>query len=261
MTLDDSAAGQTGPGPRRPGPALVAALIPIAIGGLLGYKVAYAFSVGDLSVLGGALALFILASLIALAGVVGVVALARPEGGARGTGRLALVAAGLLAVGGLAGYGLTPVLGLGYHRPVTISVSGAATLRLQDGAFVGRASAPATCESMPDRQVVGSVTAANLGELSSSTIGATVLFLSEDGPAVRIELWIDGADLSEGEAQPFWNGPAATSDMTPSGSSARAAFDAVLSGPLKPGDPAPQGWPARLSGGITWSCPGWPEPG
>ena len=114
---------------------------------------------------------------------------------------------------------------------------------------------------MPDSETVSEVSARDLGELISGTLGGTVALPVAGSTVASLGLSIDGADLVSGAAQPVWSGQGEVTDVTERRTSGRVSFhDAALQPFDKEGQQFPEGWPSTLSGELSWACGGWLDP-
>jgi hypothetical protein len=126
----------------------------------------------------------------------------------------------------------------------------------------------AECRSVPDSSSAAEITALDLGELGSGTLRAMLGLSAGPSATVAVEFFIDGADLPEGSAQLSWTGSAQASSMSAGGTSGKLTFsNLALSDPAAKPDPAASaasavatGWPASISGSLTWSCQPWATP-
>jgi len=209
--------------------------------------------------LAGAVPMFLLAVVVVGLGLVGLVSLGVRRGRLNVAIGTLFATAGLLAGGAVVGWASAGATGGTEPVPVVLQAAGTATLTMavDPGAFAARDGGAATCESEQDGRGVAIVTALDLGQLGPGTLRARVS-PSADGPdGGRVELWIDGADLPEGASQPFWLGSA---EVTRSDGAGQATFiDVGREGDpaLVPGSGAADGWPASLSGTLSWSCQPW----
>jgi len=265
MTTSISPASRDAP-PRRRSSASTVVVAIVAIGAVVagifvGREIALEQSRGLF--LAGAVPMFLLAIVVVGLCLVGLVSLGVRRGRLNVAIGTVFATAGLLAGGSVAGWASAGATSGTEPVPVVLRAAGTATLTMaaDPGAFAARDGGAATCESEQDGRGVAIVTALDLGELGSGTMRARVS-PSADGPdAGRVELWIDGGDLPEGASQPFWLGSA---EITRSDGAGQATFIDVG----REGDPAPEpgsdakdisadGWPASLSGTLSWSCQPW----
>jgi hypothetical protein len=247
---------------RRLGPwlVLVAAL---AIGILAGREIAAERS---RSFLGGIFVVLLLAVGIVALGAAAVVGVFL-HGGRLGIVTKSLVAAaGLLVVGTVGGHLTAGLTGAIDRAPVVLESVGTSTIDLTGAveSFAPRDNSAAVCRSVPDEQAVGDVYESDLGELSGATLRGTLTASSTSSDVGSLELWIDGGDLSDGADQPFWGGPV-TIQAGRDGFAGVATFSRLgrESGPAKgdvTGTPTPtptDGWPATMSGQLSWTCAAW----
>jgi hypothetical protein len=154
--------------------------------------------------------------------------------------------------------------------PVVLEATGVTHLQMPVGPmpFVAKDGGPADCRSGPDSRAVAGVTALDLGELGSGTLRAMVALPGPEDASASVEMFIDGGDLPEGTYQPFWSGPVKVTTSKSQGATGTLTFHAL---PLEPdpgqakagetGPPADTGgWPATISGTLSWSCGPWAAP-
>jgi hypothetical protein len=242
--------------------ALVARWWPVApgalVGGYLTYQLGYASSQGGLgAALGAAVLLPVIGGLV----VVGFIAGAALQSSRRGraAGRALIVATVALGATVIAATIAVPTLGLGHRDPVTLQARGSAALSLSEPiGFEPAPGNPARCSSLPGQRVVGAVFAEGLGELEGASLRGTISPPSS-GQEGMLELFVDGADVPGGSAQPFWHGRASFTGAA-DGTSGTATFDrlALQVDSDLPG--AGIAWPAVLAGEITWACDPWRDP-
>jgi len=228
-------------------------IVPVGIGLWIGRDIAYRegetgnafYTIGHKVIAAGLALLFALIAAIAFG---------------LGRRRVAAIASAsavvLLAATFVAAQAANP-LGLGYRAPVVATSDGVATLAL-DGVtgFVAKEASVVRCASAPDSTATSSVEGLDLGELNAGTLRGT---LSLDATTTgHLELFVDGADLSEGAAQPVWTGVAQLEDLAGDATAGTAAFTKLAySDPdVAKGGPAPTDgkWPAALSGTLRWDC-------
>lgn len=235
------------------------AMVPLGVGAFLGYQAAYQSSLGGLGGIGAAFIAMGIGALVVVAGLVGIANALRPAGRGRVASRYAFAAAGLIAVGGVGGAAAVPLLDLGYHAPVVLSARGEASVTL-DGidTFERRASGRADCQSVEDGTDVQGVTALSLGLLNGGLLRAGIsLPAPGTTTAGSISLWIDGASLPEGSAQPFWDNLNPVIDSSPGSATGRARFEGAAIHEDELMGSSAGSWPATLSGEITWACGPW----
>ena len=234
--------------------ALVLIVVAWLIGGIaVGRIHAWNQSVGGMTAAFGGI-IFAVAALALLvfgiAAVIGERALRAPRGSA---GRATKVGLAALIVGGLLGYATAAATGGTYREPVIRESTGTANavITSPDTTFIPTADGPATCRSVSDEDTLGEVTALDLGELGDGTLRAFAWVESETG--VRLELFIDGADVADGLA-PSWAGLASVRSRSVDGMSATIAFDglSIVTDPKLPTPAA--AWPKALSGSLGWTC-------
>lgn len=154
--------------------------------------------------------------------------------------------------------------------PLVLDATGSTHIEMPRGAlpFVARDGGRAACRSGPDSLKVADVTALELGELGSGTLRAMLGLPLETSDKASAELFIDGGDLPEGSYQPFWTGPVRITESHDDGASGTMTFHNLTlepdPGAMKSGStgaPADAGgWPATLSGTLSWTCQPWASP-
>jgi len=156
------------------------------------------------------------------------------------------------------------------HEPVVLAAAGQTQVELQAGAipFVARDGGRADCRSVPDSQTVADITALDLGELGSGTLRAMIGVPVQLSDGATAELFIDGGDLPEGSPQLSWSGPVQVTELGAEGASGKLTFTSLgLANPASKPDPASSvltsaapGWPATISGSLSWTCQPWATP-
>ena len=240
------------------------------VGVLAGRAIAYQGSVGGFGAVDAAvLSFFLIVAVVGLV-LIGLIARKFRHGQVSPAIGTLLAAAGLLAVGALGGSATAAAFGGLYHEPVVLAAAGQTQVELQAGAipFVARDGGRADCSSGPDSQAVARITALDLGELGSGTLRATIGVPGQAADGATAELFIDGGDLPEGSMQPFWSGPVQLAELGGEGASGKLTFTSLgLSnaaekpeqGSSGPTSAAP-GWPATISGSLSWTCQPWATP-
>jgi hypothetical protein len=234
----------------------------VGVGAYLGYLIADSLTMtSGLAILG---TLFIGAVIMAILFVLGVVAAAvglQPDRRGRPAARAVIVSGVLLVVGVAVGWALTPVLGLGYHPAIESESLGTMSLSLDglDG-FESDGDAAAFCRSAPDSDAVAYVTANALGSVATGTVTASLIMNPLDSPDGRPTFGIGVTPAVKGEnAAPNWHG---SGDLEPieGDRGGRITFTGAALVAGETGRP-PLGWPAELSGVLSWSCDAWSLPG
>jgi len=245
---------------RRLGPWLV--LVAALAGGLLaGREIA---SEQSRYFLGGIFILFFLAVVIVVLAGGAVVGVFLHRGRVNTATKSLVGAVGLLVVGAIAGHLTAGMTGAIDRPPVVLESAGTSTIDLTGAvqSFAPHDNGATVCRSVPDGRTVGDVYGSNLGALGSATLRGTLSASSEVGSGGSLELWIDGGDLTNGADQPFWSGPA-TIQASPDGFMGVATFSRLAreSGPAKGGatgtSTPTDGWPATMSGQLSWTCAAW----
>lgn len=232
------------------------ALPGLLVGGYLGFQGGYITSEGGMAALGAAFIILIIGGLVLLLGVIGAILVA--SGASRRGGQGLLLGSAGIVVGALLGWGSVPTLGLGYRAPVTLTAAGSAEVRLDgDVGFTSFADGQTDCRSIADSTAVASVWALDLGELRSGTLRAMADLPAAEGSG-SISLFIDGADIPEGDPHPSWSGPARFV-TDPGGTSGTVEFS-DLPALAEDGSGRPiEGWPGTLGGRLHWQCDPWAD--
>ena len=227
------------------------ALLPLGLGGAVGYASGYQMTLPELASLGGIFLLFLLGGAIAVIGVVGLIALVANRGS---LGSFLLITAGCLLVGGLGGFLAVRGLERGYREPVVLHAAGTTNATLTDSGFAPATDGQARCDSVAGGTAVSDVTAVALGDLREKGMLRAQFGLSGQTGG-QIELFVDAAD-SGGLEQPFWSGPVVLSAAADGATGTATFTNAALEAGGKSAG-APAGWPPVLSGSITWTCASW----
>ena len=172
-----------------------------------------------------------------------------------------VAAAGLLAVGTFAGNLTADLTGAIDHPPAVLEAPGQAAIDLVAGVnpFAPRENSSVTCRSVPGQRIVGDLYAPDLGRLGTGMLRGTV---SRSPGAIgegSAELWI--TDIADGADQPFWSGPV-TIQADPDGLTGVALFTGLLrennaKGAATTSSTPTDGWPATMSGQLSWTCAAW----
>jgi hypothetical protein len=226
----------------------------LAVGAYLGYVIAaniyetgFAFFN---AIVAGLIALAILFVLVVVAIILALV----PDKSGRPTARAAIVGGLLLAVGVGLGWVITPVLWPEFRQPLILEAPGTMTLALDgiDG-YAGGGDALATCRSEVDTEEVASVEAVVVGTIGPAVVAASVWIQSGNADLM---VWIAPAADDEGTV-PMWQGPEGVVEVTNVDGGGRIVFSGIRLTARDEAGRAPEGWPAELSGTLTWSCGAW----
>ena len=234
----------------------------VIVGLLSGRSFAYMSSIGGFS---AALGVPLLGMAL-VGGVVGVAVVAAILARLRGTSigstlRFVALATGVLALAAMIGAVTARATGAIYVEPIVLQAGGRIHVDVTSEGmpFVVRADAAAECASVPDGRLVGSITALDVGELGDGTLRGSIGLGTEPGQS-RIEFFIDGADLPEGDLPPVWGGTVPIDEVTSDRSAGRASFDNLRlldEGKDPDATVPPSEWPESLSGTISWTCDPW----
>jgi hypothetical protein len=237
-------------------PRLVFRAAVLVLGFLIGRSIAYQVSRGGLeAAIGGGLwvygTLFVLVILFAFVGI-----RARIRRRPVGATLRPLALSSLIFVGAAIVGNVTAAFTGGLHREAQVlEASGTITLRL-DGVtgFVAAEGSPARCASLPDGMDVAGVTGLELGLLGTRHLRGSVSLPFGNEADAHVELWIDGADLPEGAAQPVWTGPVMVSVRPGEDRPGQATFDSLplVHNPDLP--PYGEPFPETLAGSLVWNC-------
>lgn len=178
-----------------------------------------------------------------------------------------LAAAGLLAAGTVGGNATSSASGGLYHQPVVLEAAGQTHFELEPVVvpFVAKDPGRAACSSVPDGRTVAAITALELGKLGSGTLRATLSLTAQAPDRATAEFFIDGADLQEGSIAPSWSGSVKVTEIGVDGASGKLTFSGLeVSNPAAKPDSGSSavrstapGWPASLSGSLSWTCQPW----
>ena len=223
----------------------------LSSGFILGWSFITERSAGGLGgAIGAAFAvLALIAELVLLVGV-GLVATAIRRGHLTGAIRTLLFAGALVGVGAAGGAAYATAFGEGSHvAGIASETPGTTTAELNPSSisFVARKGGEASCTSDADAGHVWRVTALDLGQLGTGTLRAT-LNLPAAASGLSAEFWVDGGDLPDGSAQPFWTANARIVELASDDLSGRV--DVTLAAEFA----ASADWPSSLSGSMSWIC-------
>lgn len=262
---ESNAVSDTGPGEesngntkssrRRRVVLLTGASLALAVGFYFGYVLAYTGNQGGFAGGIGVMVLgLMLVVAIGLTLVVGLIATAFRR--SRGFGKGTVVAAGILVVGVLAGFALTPVLGLEYREPVTLLARGTASARFDgDGAFAVAEPGSAKCRSEPGADSMTSMEI-DLGRIENGRLRGSVSISEPGTTEAWVELRVDSVADVDGVFQPEWLGTSEVTELEAQGASGRVSFEELRRGTETgpPPDAASDPWPSTLSGSLSWAC-------
>ena len=227
----------------------------LAIGGLLGYRMAEYSLQGGFQPLGAVFLGFIALSAVAILLFAALVLASRDEKRGRRAARATAATAIALAAGVGLGWTLGPPLGLAekYHNAITLGADGTLTVTLDDiDGFAAIADSPAECKSVPDGEGVTTVGAYLVGHVDTIEVAASVVDLGRDAPY----LWVYVNDGARSQVL-VWKGPFEVIETTAGDQSAEVTFsDAPLDPNETPGAVIGP-WPETLSGTMRWSCNEW----
>ena len=235
--------------------------VAFAVGAYLGYGIAWSLAQSTWGVFGALIAGAVTVTMLGILLLIAALAAVVSDGRGRPVARAMVVAAILLAAGVGIGWAMTPVLGIGYRAPVVLESGGTMSVMLHgiDG-YANQGDALAHCRSEVDTVKVALVEANLVGTIGADIVNASVTLLpatANDRPAVQVS--IQPAVKAGGDA-PMWQGSADTVEWIDRDRSGRIVFTgAVLTSSDEASQPA--GWPALLSGTLSWSCAEWSPPG
>jgi hypothetical protein len=244
------------------------AVIPLAVGGFLGYDASYQSSVGGFGGgMGAAFLAYAIGGLVLVAGLVGIGNLLRRGGRGRVASRYAFAVAGLLAGGSAGGAAAVPLLDLGYHnpddapRPPDTAVQ--VTLDLTGVDWSATSGGGGRCEFEANGSV-WTVASEEVGLLRGMPLSLAIGLLGDPQPGdqVDLNLNIHIASPSQGATLPLaallaatsgrsigWAGLVTIDEIADGGRRGRLTFSDLPNEGTK--DPE---WPAKLSGELSWEC-------
>ena len=247
--------------------SVLAAAMAAIFGILAGRAIAYEASQGSLHPITAAIYGMLVGVLVVALVVIGVVAIVVRRGHASRAIATVFASAGLLVAGAFGG-GLTArASGATYHEPVVSEAAAEVHVRLAATSvpFAAQDGGQASCRSVPDSRTVSSVSGLDLGELGPGTLRVGFTLGTAGSGTADTELFIDAGDLPEGSPLVSWTGTVAVTTTNADGSAGQLTFsNLALSNPAAKdatgaSDPtsALPGWPAMLSGSISWTCQPW----
>jgi hypothetical protein len=168
--------------------------------------------------------------------------------------------AGIALVTGLAiGWAVEPAFRPEYRESVILEAPGTLNVSI-DGLddYTSQGDAPTKCQSELDAEGIAGIGGDVVGSVGTATVGAslTVLAGAPDGRPV-VHLWIRPSVEDKGSA-PFWEGPADIVDRSDGDRGGRVEFTRAAF--TEPDKAPPDGFPAELSGTLSWSCGDWLRP-
>jgi hypothetical protein len=236
--------------------ALVLLLSAMFVGAAAGREITRASSIGGMSSIGAAFVFVLLGLVIVALGVPGIVALVRRRQMSPAIATV-LATAALLGIGAVGGSATFAVGGID-QVPAPLQAAGRMQVEVRGGSvpFSPRAGATADCTSDIAGATVVGVAALDAGELGSGTLRASVGGLAHLDRIGVVELFIDGADVVDGSAQPFWNAPLQILTLGPDGLTGNGSFEhaRLVTDQKEPTSSGAGAWPAVLSGTISWTC-------
>lgn len=198
----------------------------------------------------------LVALLLSLAGAIG---RSHPSDEPRMAPTQAMAAGIALAAGTIVGVVLTPILGLTYKPAVVLGATGPAVLALSGRPdFVADPSAAATCRSVPDGTALMALDVQTAGRLRTERL---LVELVRDAATSRDTITIQLG--GEGGLVVIWDGDATISPSDVDAHAGTATFgdlagaNAADKGLPRASNGPSDGWPATLSGTLTWSCVDW----
>lgn len=228
----------------------------LAVGAYLGYVIAanlYASGFASFNAFfAGLIALAILFVLV----VVAVILALAPDRSGRPAARAAIVGGLVLTLGVGLGWVITPVIWPEFRAPVILEAKGTMNLALDgiDGYAAG-GDALATCRSEVDAEGVASVEAVVVGTIGPAVVAASVWIQSDNGTS-DLMVWIPPPAEGTGTV-PMWQGPEGIVEATRVAGGGQVVFSGIRLTASDAEGRAPEGWPAELSGTLTWSCGEW----
>jgi hypothetical protein len=144
-------------------------------------------------------------------------------------------------------------------EPVTLEAGGRAWLELEDQAdFTPQRDGYASCMSVYGGTAVQSLSWSDGGVLNGQVVHGEVWFAdgAKVGGSASVNAWLGETRDARG---PNWFGSATVAEVSAAGAAGRLVFDNVALEDETP-DATRSEWPARLSGGLGWSCKPWQDP-
>ena len=133
--------------------------------------------------------------------------------------------------------------------PIVRSAEGEASARIDaEGEFSPRVSR-ATCAITIATGKIASVEANDLGDLNGHPLRAQIGVFDGGRVGVTLNTWVPTSG-----GGPFWNGPGDLVSSEPAAGRVSFARIGFVSEYSDPADERTRGWPAELSGEISWSC-------
>lgn len=233
--------------------------VALAIGAYLGTGLASGLNQGGLGSIVALVVGLILGTILAVMAVVAaILALSRDESGHRAA-RSIFVAGIVLVAGVLVGWAVEPVFRREYRESVILEAPGTLNVSIDglDG-YISQGDALTKCQSELDAEGIADIGGDVVGSVGTAIVGAslTVLAGTPDGRPV-VHVWIRPSVEDKGSA-PFWEGPADFVDRIDDDRGGRVVFTRAAF--TEPDKAPPEGYPAELSGTLSWSCGEWVRP-
>jgi hypothetical protein len=240
-------------------PKLVALAVALVVGVYLGGALATGLNQGGLgSIVALVVALIVVAVLAVMAVVAGILALSRDESGHRAA-RSIFVAGIVFAGGALVGWAVAPAFRPAYAESVILMAPGTLNVSI-DGLdrYTSQGDVLAQCRSDQDTERIADIGGDVVGSVGTAIVGASLTTLAgEPDGRPGVTIWIRPSVEDKGSA-PFWAGSADVVEGTDGDRSGRVEFTRVAF--TEPDKAPPDGYPAVLSGTLTWSCEEWVRP-
>lgn len=233
--------------------------VALAIGAYLGGSLASGLGQGGLGSIVALLVAVILGSILAVMAVVAVILAKSPDESGHRAARSIFVAGIALVTGVGIGWAVEPAFRPEYRESVILEAPGTLNVSIDglDG-YMSQGDVPTKCRSELDAQGIAGIGGDVVGSVGSAIVGASLTVLADtpdDRPMVH--LWIRPSVEDKGSA-PFWEGPAVIVDRSDSDRGGRVEFTRAAF--TEPDKAPPDGYPAELSGTLSWSCVDWLRP-
>jgi hypothetical protein len=240
-------------------PMLIGLVLALAIGAYLGGSLATGLNQGGLGSIVALLVGIIVGTILAVMAVVAAILAKSRDTSGHAAARSIFFAGAALVIGVGIGWAVEPVFRPEYHEPVVLEAPGTLNVSIDGLAgYTSQGDALTTCRSEMDAEGIASIGGDVVGSVGTAIVGASLLVLAAD-PDGRpvVHLWIRPSVEDKGSA-PFWEGPADVVDRIDGDRGGRVEFTRIAF--TEPDKAPPDGYPAVMSGTLSWSCTKWIRP-
>jgi hypothetical protein len=235
---------------------LTALAVALAVGAYLGGALASGLNQGGLGSIVALVVAVIVGAILAVMALVAAILVKSSDTSGRRAARSIVVAACAFVAGVAVGWAVEPAFRPEYRESVVLEAPGRLNVSIDglDG-YMSHGDAPTKCHSEPDAEGIAGIGGDVVGSVGTAIVGAslTVSAGTPDGRPV-VHLWIRPSVEDKGSA-PFWEGSADVVEPVDGDRGGRIEFTRATF--TEPDKAPPDGYPAELSGTLSWSCANW----